>query len=206
MKRAHVFATPKKPGRVVLVSKYNSLQQLLQDCAAKLYPNITAANVHCFHSSGAEIDDLSQICHEDVLYITLGEEFDFSAHCNLFCSSFYFFFSALQAFQEIAQLKARIQQLEDSFSELKANQEEVQHGMLERSESLHYNDLVKKGDVQSIENEETLLIFVNTRSGGQLGKSLIPKFKKYVNHDRIIELDSNGPIPAYASSSSSTHH
>ena len=48
--------------------------------------------------------------------------------------------------------------------------------------------------------EEPLLVFVNSKSGGRQGAALLPKFRALLPHDHVIDLleDNQGPRPAYA--------
>jgi hypothetical protein len=42
-----------------------------------------------------------------------------------------------------------------------------------------------------------LLVFVNSRSGGQQGKALICKLRTLLSLPQVVDLDGGGPNPAY---------
>jgi diacylglycerol kinase (ATP) len=60
---------------------------------------------------------------------------------------------------------------------------------------LHARLLVRKRALYT-EDSTPLLVFVNSRSGGQQGIYLIKKFKRLLNPNQVVDLDIEGPIPA----------
>jgi len=60
---------------------------------------------------------------------------------------------------------------------------------------LHERLLVRKRQNYA-EDATPLLVFVNSRSGGQQGAHLIRKFRKLLNPNQVVDLDQGGPIPA----------
>jgi hypothetical protein len=57
-----------------------------------------------------------------------------------------------------------------------------------------------KDEPTTATEEQPLLVFVNSKSGGRQGESLLPKFRALLPHDHVVDLleDFQGPRPACA--------
>jgi diacylglycerol kinase (ATP) len=111
---------------------------------------------------------------------------------------------AIDIFSQMSQLTLRVQLLEQTIMALKRNEslspphiiDEIEEQSEDNVINVTNQSMFTKPRSNSIVTSERVIVFINTKSGGQLGKALVTKFENYVGSDYVFVLDEKGPVPA----------